>query len=165
LRDSLIARNRPPFAPCPHCGPCPLPGGKVHGGGKGRWCHFAFETEDAPKELHKLSAAAGIPKERAVLSFLFAANPAQARPAAEAKQTAAPGLLNKFAVRIISDAFPLPQGRMGRYSCSEQGLVLAAGERAHIESMASGALLACQKPGSDSSRDPKSGALVVDLTR
>jgi ribosomal protein RSM22 (predicted rRNA methylase) len=169
LRDALIARNCPPHAPCPHCGPCPLPSitnrvrnGVAHNkgqvGGKGRWCHFAFETEDAPKGLHKLSAAAGIPKERAVLSFLFAAGSAQ--PAAEAKHAAMP-------VRIISDAFPLPQFRMGRYGCSEQGLTLIAGERKRIENMASGTLVSCRKPDADSGKntqqDPKSGALVVEV--
>jgi ribosomal protein RSM22 (predicted rRNA methylase) len=64
LRASLVERGRKPVAPCPHAGTCPCPGGKEPGGGpaktggKGRWCHFAFETLDAAPALLKLSAAA-----------------------------------------------------------------------------------------------------------
>jgi hypothetical protein len=71
LRDFLAALGYGPAAPCPHAGPCPRPGGRA-GGVKQRWCHFAFDTAGAPPALLKLSAAAGLPKERAAVSFLLA---------------------------------------------------------------------------------------------
>jgi hypothetical protein len=52
-----------PALPCTHSAPCAM--------SRSKWCHFAFDTEDAPAALHRLSAAAGIPKKRAVLSFLL----------------------------------------------------------------------------------------------
>jgi hypothetical protein len=70
LRAALLEKGRAPAAPCPHAGPCPLPGVR-NSPSKAKWCHFAFDTETAPPALHKLSAAAGIPKERATLSFLL----------------------------------------------------------------------------------------------
>ncbi|MDR1238590.1 MAG: rRNA methyltransferase [Treponema sp.] len=150
LRSALLDRGRPPAAPCPHAGACPCPGragegrgraggkpgdrlaatfDRYGGGGKGRWCHFAFETADAAPALQKLSAAAGIPKARAVLSFIYsgAARPGPARlpgldhagnrsaaadRAREAGTGAAAGL-PALPVRIISDPFPLPSGGAG----------------------------------------------------
>jgi hypothetical protein len=146
LRTVFLERGCRPFSPCPHDGTCPFPGGGD--GGKKRWCHFAFETDDAPAALHRLSHAAGLPKERAVLSFLFA-GPADAQAA-----NATPNL------RVISDAFPLPPNRFGRYCCSRQGLILLAGAKTAIEQTASGALVnAIVKE----ERDPKSGALLAEL--
>jgi hypothetical protein len=158
LRESLLEKNRPlsrtklpwltrpPLSPCTHNGPCPLPGGHVSRGGKEKWCHFAFDTEDAPAELLKLSAAAGIPKERAVLSFLLAG------PVLD-------GAGVKTGVRIISDAFPVGN-RWGRYACSEKGLVLAAGTKAAVEDAESGSLL---NLALSSQRDGKSGAIIGEL--
>ena len=147
LREAFLERGCYPLSPCPHDKTCPLPGGK-DAAGKKRWCHFAFETEDAPAALHRLSSAAGLPKERAVLSFLFT-------KAAEPAHTAG------TAVRIISDAFPLPPDRFGRYCCSPQGLVLLTGTRRTIENAASGALVNAVIKGNE--RDPKSGALLAEL--
>jgi hypothetical protein len=156
LRNALMERGRPPLSPCPQSGPCPLPGGLSAAGrgpfksGKNRWCHFAFETEDAPGDLRRLSAAAGIPKERAVLAFLLAGpEKAEAAPAP-------PKLL------IISDSVPLPANRFGRYGCSTHGLVLAAGKKETIENTPSGSLIdiGFTKP---EQRDPRSGALIVEL--
>jgi hypothetical protein len=158
LRDALIEKNRIPLSPCPHAGACPFPGGMSRTGKK-RWCHFAFGTEDAPGNLHRLSAAAGIPKERGVLSFLLAGPPGPeaqtAGPRSAGPETAPPDQ-----VRIISDPFPLPRNRFGRYGCSAAGLVLAEGNRAAVEGMASGDLVRFpfKAPGR---RDPKSGALLV----
>ena len=147
LRAALLGKNRFPRAPCPHCGTCPAPGG-IGRAGKSRWCHFAFETGGAPRALHTLSAAAGIPKERAVLSFLLTG----ASPAPQAESGAQ-------AVRILSDEFPLPGGRVGRYGCSEMGLVLAAGGKRLMHGIASGDLIPAVLTGTEP-RDPKSGALV-----
>ncbi|MDR1318940.1 MAG: small ribosomal subunit Rsm22 family protein [Treponema sp.] len=162
LRSAVIEKGLVSLSPCPHADPCPFPGGKNGadgngrgGTGKGRWCHFAFDTEDAPRELHHLSAAAGLPKERAVLSFLFA-GPEEAGGRERQRE----------AVRVISDAFPLNRGPYGRYGCSGRGLALVVGSRSIVEKTGSGALLSagdCTLTKEPEQRDSKSGALVFEL--
>ena len=155
LRDALIREGRAPISPCPHRGRCPFPGS-----GKAKWCHFAFDTEDAPKELHKLSAAARIPKERAVLSFLLAG-------------PAAPSILNSkgpIKTRVISDSFRLgadggnksASDLWGRYGCSERGLVLVTGSRENLEKTQSGAL---EEFIFNGKIDAKSGAYMAEKKR
>jgi hypothetical protein len=164
LRSALLDRGRPPLAPCPHGGNCPLPGNSGAGRGRAKWCHFAFETAGAPKNLLRLSAAAGIPKERATLSFLLAGpcfkEAAGASPPAARRRT--------LTVRIISDPFPLPGQKRGRYGCSAQGLVLAADSvppagGGGIEALDSGTLLELPLPAGEK-RDPKSGALLLEFS-
>jgi hypothetical protein len=148
LRSAFLELNRPPLSPCPHTAACPCSGREK------RWCHFAFETADAPKELHRLSAAAGIPKERLVFSFLLTGKTADhPAPAAKMKEETA---------RIISDAFPLPGNRFGRYACCARGLVLLTGEKSLIEKTASGSL-AVPIFAANGQRDAKSGALLAEL--
>jgi hypothetical protein len=178
LRAALLERGRPPAAPCPHAGTCPCPGtASAKPGGKGRWCHFAFDTAGAVPALRKLSAAAGIPKERAVLSFLYGGPvvPAGGTGGAGKNQSAAASLA--LPVRIISDPFPVfsagrggaaanrPGGKtaaaFGRYGCCEKGLVLIRGSRERIAGYESGALAELVVQGTEG-RDPKSGALVLD---
>ena len=155
LRNIFAGEKRRPLSPCPHCGPCPFPGGSgASGMGKRRWCHFAFETEDAPKDLRRLSAQAGLPKERAALSFLLAGPEA-------APQPAAPGP-NAVPARVISDAFPVRDRQWGRYCCSERGLILLRGEPQIIEAAPPGTLVSAVLAGNES-RDPKSGALTAAL--
>jgi len=168
LRSAFLEMNRPPLSPCTHSQACPMPGGKTAcgktacgktTGGKGankkeRWCHFAFDTTDAPKELHRLSAAAGIPKERLVLSYLLAgAEKAQAAPAKLAAEK----------VRVISDAFSLPGNKYGRYGCCSEGLILVTGDKIRIEKAASGELLPKNADAANNARDEKSGALIMEL--
>jgi hypothetical protein len=140
LRGALTAEGRLPLAPCTHDGVCPLPGA-------GKWCHFAFDTQDAPGELHGLSLAAGLPKERAVMSFLLAGG-------------AAPEKNAPAAVRLISDPFPVGEGRWGRYGCGAAGLVLAEGSRKAVDEAVSGTLGFYEDSGR---KDPKTGALVLKL--
>ena len=141
LRGAFLEKGIRPLSPCPHDKICPMRGTK-------RWCHFAFETDDAPQALHRLSAAAGLPKERAVLSFLFANLAGQTADGAEKR------------LRIISDAFPLPHNRFGRYCCSDKGLSLLVGEKNIIEKNTCGSLVnAVIKEG----KDPKSGALTAEM--
>jgi hypothetical protein len=155
LRDVFAGEKRRPLSPCPHCGPCPFPGGvSASGAGKRRWCHFAFATDDAPKDLRRLSAQAGLPKERAALSFLLAGPETAPRPAAPGPDT--------VLARVISDAFPVRDKQWGRYCCSEQGLVLLRGEPRAIETTPPGALVSAVLAGGGS-RDPKSGALIAAL--
>ncbi len=151
LRAAFIDLGRDPLAPCTHALACPMPGGRRGA----KWCHFAFDTEAAPARLHKLSAAAGIPKERATLSFLYA-GAVRAAPAA-------PASAGRLPVRLISDAFPLAEGGAGRYACSALGLTLVAGRRNAVEGLESGSLVEFPIPKGHPLRDPKSGAAVLEL--
>ena len=142
LRAGLMDEGRTPLAPCTHRSPCPLPGGRLDTGEKAKWCHFAFDTEDAPEVLHKLSAAAKLPKERAVLSYILAGT----------------GRLKPEKIRVISDPFPVGR-QWGRYACGESGLILVTGSRQDIEASPSGSLEELALiPGS---KDAKSGALMA----
>jgi hypothetical protein len=144
LRGAFLELGRSPLSPCPHTEACPVSGGKK------RWCHFAFETTDAPKELHRLSAAAGIPKERIVFSFLLAGGAVKNPRNMEMEKT-----------RIVSDAFPLPDNRYGRYGCCAKGLVLVTGKRNFIEKIVSGSLVTPIFQAN--TRDAKSGALIAEV--
>jgi len=156
LRNELIKLNRPPASPCTHKTACPFMDGPtktVKGRNwidtKKRWCHFAFETNNAPGELHRLSAAAKLPKARLVLSFLFT----------EAKESVKKG---EYA-RVISDAFPLADNRFGRYGCSPEGLVLITGERRRIEELNSYSVVPFTSVhGANEQIDKKSGALILE---
>jgi ribosomal protein RSM22 (predicted rRNA methylase) len=148
LRSSLIEQGFEINSPCPHNESCSFPG---EGKGKAKWCHFPFNTDDAPELLHKLSNAAGIPKERAVMSFLFAHNSSHIKSQKKAR--------NSTQVRVISDSFPV--GRLyGRYACSVQGPVLATGSKAKMETIDSGSLINVNINGN---RDQKSGALTGEV--
>jgi hypothetical protein len=175
LRASFLEGRRRPRAPCPHGGICPLgglPPEKVphKTTGKGKWCHFAFNTQDAPRALLTLSAGAGLPKERATLSFLLAGPPegnnpppgdAPGRGRGGEDAAAVPGK-TLVPARIVSDAFPLPRNRCGRYGCSARGLILVSGEKAVVERYAPGTLpqVVLRAP---EDRDQKSGALRGEI--
>ena len=161
LRSALLEHKRPPVSPCTHALACPMPGGFATLGFalgkriKNRWCHFAFETDDAPKALHRLSAAAGFPKERAVLSFLLAGPVTKDRNQPEKTPQ------KEIPVRIVSDAFSLPNNQRGRYGCSAGGLVLLTGDRVSADKAASGALI--NTVLDSGKRDTKSGAVTAKL--
>jgi ribosomal protein RSM22 (predicted rRNA methylase) len=107
-RDIFIRKNWTLVAPCAHYQKCPADG---HKGGK--WCHFILDTDKAPQKLLKLSESAGLPKDRASISFICAAS--------EKPEDACDSLLN---LRVISDPIKLPQNKTGVYCCSPKGLVL-----------------------------------------
>jgi hypothetical protein len=162
LRSGLIGEGRVPVSPCTHFGPCPLPGGLSAAGVKARWCHFSFDTEDAPEELRGLSAAAGIPKERAVLSFILAGPVTEGiKSRGEKARGTQPAR-----VRIISDSFPAGdwgnknpnRNSRGRYGCSGSGLVLVTGSGEDIEASPSGAAEELRLGGEI---DAKSGAFIA----
>lgn len=143
MRDAFVRRGLLALAPCPHLGNCPMDGRKSgKGGANGKWCNFAFDTDDAPKKLLALSAKAGIPKERAVISFVLAgaaqksfASPKSGGLSSQKKiastETACKPKTCGGLMRIASDIIRLPperegqKPRVGHYACSEQGLVLA----------------------------------------
>jgi hypothetical protein len=171
LRQALRQKGKAPALPCPHGAPCAMPGRlsaiapkaepRLKAGAKAKWCHFAFDTEDAPAALHRLSATAGIPKERAVLSFLLAGPRAAPSPDIKRDQIAAQSV-DVMPVRIISDMFSLSEA-WGRYGCSEQGLVLIAGNRDRMSRAASGTLIAVETKSAG--RDPKSGAPRFEISK
>lgn len=107
LRDSLSRRSYMPLSPCPHSDACPMDGRKG-----GKWCHFTLLTDEAPSRLQKLSASAGIPKDRASLSFILSSS-------LTARKN------DTVNVRIVSDSIRLHDGNSGRYGCSSGGLALA----------------------------------------
>ena len=144
LRDALIKNNRMPLSPCTHSQNCPF----NNAGDKKRWCHFAFNTEAAPKELLRLSALAKLPKERITYSYLFAGN----NLTTEHEQK------KDTLVRVISDAFSLQGGFFGRYGCCEKGLILLQGEKSQIEEISSCDLVNAVCVSQEV--DKKSGALI-----
>jgi len=96
------------------------------------WCHFTLDTKAAPPWLEDLSCAAGLPKEKLVLSYLLAGRqlPEQGglvdlrgRDARDAAETSdRPGASMKL--RVISGSFPLPGKMLGCYACSQLGFTL-----------------------------------------
>jgi hypothetical protein len=108
--------------------------------------------------LHKLSAAARIPKERAALSFLLVG------PALSQKEAPRNAPEKHEKIRVISDVFPVGGGKesgaysWGRYGCGEHGLVLVTGSRAALEETPSGAL---EELSLNGAKDAKSGAFVA----
>jgi len=170
LRTQLLLLGRRPLAPCTHAQACPLPGGRRGA----KWCHFAFETDEAPEALHRLSQAAGLPKERATVSFLWAGTGAKMPEDAE------------LSLRVLSDPFPVgtaqtagpgrssgrplsrdrrgsPERELGRYACSEKGLILVKGPSPKVQSLAAGSFLELKETALEREVDPKSGAPVINL--
>ena len=149
LRDKLLEMGHSPLTPCTHLSACPYltTHNKPDGGRK--WCHFAFDTAKAPKELHSLSYAAKLPKERLTFSFLLTG---------KSRENTS---ITNTDIRIISDAFPLPDKLFGRYGCSTQGLILLTGEKSRIEKLAS--LNIAANYTLNGQKDAKSGALIAEI--
>lgn len=168
IRNWCIRQNMQIIAPCPHTAQCAMPGLKG-----GKWCHFVFNTEYyAPKNLLKLSQAAGLQKERASISFVFA----QTSQLDQTSQPAKPGNpahnTRPLLVRVISDQIRLPHNRFGRYACSPLGLTLITG---YNKKTTSGSLLEVfpEKPTKEPHQftrqlqslphDPKTKAVILPL--
>ena len=145
MRGTFLEHGIRPLSPCPHDKACPVQG-------KERWCHFAFDTDDAPPALHGLSMAAGLPKERATLSYLYSAGKPQ-NPENHKDVS--------LSLRVISDAFPLPNNRCGRYCCSPLGLILLADEKNAIEKISNGSIIT--NVIIKRLKDTKSGAWIAEL--
>lgn len=145
-------------APCPHLEECPMSGFKAYTGSSEKWCNFAFNTENAPKKLQKLSTEAKLPKERAVLSFICAIPKTQMQNSSD-----------DFQLRIVSDGFKLPNYYTGYYACSSLGLTLVATKANDSENnnsnLVSGDFLSLKlnKPIDLLSRDEKTNAVKIVL--
>lgn len=165
MRGAFIRRGFAPVAPCTHAENCPMAGRTGERatnafGKNAKWCNFAFSTDDAPKNLLRLSEKAGVPKERASLSFVLLSRSVIARREA-AKQSQK---TDKMFIRIASDFIKLPEiHKSGYYACSEIGLLLAVDEsNVHPKN---GELLQIKMPENlgELETDQKSGALIVRI--
>jgi hypothetical protein len=178
LRNELIKLNRLPSSPCTHSGSCPFMGktadtirGRNWIDTKKRWCHFAFEAYDTPKELLKLSAAAKLPKDRLVLSYLYTKSITE-KVHTKALRTSGSrqGGYGKHSestdARVLSDPFQLPENRYGRYGCSDKGLILIIGEKNRIEELKSHNFVKNVYRNDTETKkreyDKKSGALIIE---
>ncbi len=153
MREALMRNSFMPCSPCPHYSECPMCGKKGE-----KWCNYAFATEDAPRDLKKLSENANLAKERAVLSFIAAERNVAASESLneDGQQIKSEGVL-KF--RIASDEIRLPGERTGYYACSEKGLLLVVSKRKCF----SGELLSVPMPKNMTRLDRKSGAKVIEI--
>ena len=148
LRKEFLRLGRIPASPCTHAENCPL----LLSEAKKRWCHFAHNTLNAPKELKRLSEAAGIPKDRLVFSYLFTDNASRSEKTIKKEKN----------IRIISDIFPLPVNRFGCYGCSDSGLILLAGEKNQIEKLSSGSIYK-SVISNNLQLDIKSNAIIINI--
>jgi hypothetical protein len=153
VRDAALEKGWSIPAPCPHAERCPMPGLRST-----PWCHFTFPTGDSPAWLARLSHKAKLPKARASLSFLLMVRgddpPVRIRPARTPGKGAG-------VVRVISEGFDLPGGRLGRYGCSEKGLILLENRRDE-KAPVPGEQVTVKWPDTDR-KDQKSGGLVIPL--
>jgi hypothetical protein len=153
IRQVALERGWSIPAPCPHAEDCPMPGLRST-----PWCHFTFPTGDTPAWLSRLSHKAKLPKNRASLSFLLMVRgddpPVRIRPAKSPGQGAG-------VVRVISEGFELPNGKIGRYGCAEKGLILLENPRSEW-GPAPGSQVTVGWPEKPR-KDHKSGGLVVPL--
>ena len=152
MRDSFMRRGFFPVSPCTHFCQCPMDGKKG-----GKWCNYAFKTDDAPSELKKLSEKSELPKERAVLSFV-------------AFQKSKDGQIDGcncflderpefISMRITSELIKLPGGRSGYYACSEKGLLLIV----TTQQLLSGQKIRVLNSQKKLPIDSKSGAYILEL--
>ena len=124
MRDSLMRKNFYPVSPCPHFHACPMEG-RTSSNPHGKWCNFAFATEDAPTKLLSLSEKSFLSKDRAGLSYVLASNKEEAKENLN-KIKNEDSKNNSMELRIASDFIRLPElKKSGWYACSPLGLVLA----------------------------------------
>ncbi|MCR5218543.1 small ribosomal subunit Rsm22 family protein [Treponema sp.] len=148
LRDAFLRRKCYMISPCTHCEECPMdgkPGGK--------WCNYAFSTDNAPKKLRTLSEKSSLPKERAVLSFIACRRSQKDESLNEECD------LKKLEFRIASDPIRLPKNKTGYYACSSEGLLLIESG----QTLLSGDHISIPYPKRPMHEDWKSGAKIVYL--
>ena len=131
------------------------------------WCHFGVDADDAPAWLRARSEEAGLPKERAVFSYLWAARGVLARPVAapivdrhpSEKERRARAGNHGLLVRVVSEPFALPDGSLGQYGCSNLGYSMLKRSR-DLEAFEPGDLLEVQASPLQRN-DEKSGAIIL----
>lgn len=186
LRDSLMRKNYFPVSPCTHCDSCPMEGKRG-----GKWCNFAFSTDDAPVALKKLSEAAHLPKERAVLSYIFATNDSSFKPetslesdsssataassenGTHSSSTAASSAnrrhipAEKVSLRIASDSIHLPANFENGVPYSRTGYYACSSKGLLLvitkQNLHSGEEFVIEWKEKNLTKDKKTGALTVEL--
>ena len=152
MRGSFMRRGFFPVSPCTHFCDCPMDGKKG-----GKWCNYAFKTDDAPAELKKLSEKSELPKERAVLSFVaFQKSKDGQIDGCNCFSDERPEFIS---MRITSELIKLPGGRSGYYACSEKGLLLIV----TTQQLLSGQKIRVLNPQKKLPIDSKSGAYILEL--
>ncbi|MGP1587142.1 MAG: small ribosomal subunit Rsm22 family protein [Treponemataceae bacterium] len=182
-RDALLRKKYAIIAPCLHSNSCPMDGRRG-----GKWCHFVFDTDHAPKKLRRLSDISSLSKDRACVSYVFASN-SNCDPVSCEKifleerkfqkkgdtktvsKSATNDIIkaiskkqdnnkneNLLAVRITSDKIALPGKSFGKYGCSKEGLVLVIGNS--VLKAKSGDVVFVKYPEKNKI-DKKSDALIV----
>lgn len=155
MRERFINKKFEITAPCPHQGKCAMNGLHARYGGSAKWCNFSFSTENVPAKLLKLSESAGLPKDRAVISYVFACKKGEKLEKDADKNTAK--------VAVVSDPILLPGRRQGFYSCAESGMVLI--QNPYGKNIKSGDRLELSlfKPVEKLEKDKKSGAPEIKI--
>ena len=152
MRNRFISKEFNIVSPCPHLAECPMSGLNAKYGGKTKWCNFNFTTEDSPPRLLKLSRNAGLPKDRAVVSFVFAQKKSEKKDSAQETE-----------IRIASDPFFVPGKGTCYYACTQSGLALVANISKAVIFSGDKIRLSMLDDMNSLSRDKKSGALEINV--
>lgn len=160
MRKAGLEAGLSALAPCPHEADCPFLDRYSHS-----WCHFTGDAQGAPSALRRLTEKAKLEKDSLALSFI-ALGPQGARPF--------PAPEGQLSARVLSAPIRVPargggeggdgpaRPGLGRYACTEKGLVLLLGSASRIHSLRSGDLIHCVPPATPV-RDRKTGALEIEL--
>jgi SAM-dependent methyltransferase len=184
MRRAALARGFTALSPCTHNAACPLLAGTGRQGGaradfpvelpdlereKGvpphassSWCHFGHMSAGAPEALQKLSAQAGLPKERVHLSFVLLEKGGgeivrDGQPCFSGCALGQETGRELFLSRVVSEAIRLPERGSAYYVCMREGLGMLVGGGKF--SSGSEVLTRIAKNGG---RDPKTGAIFVE---
>lgn len=152
MRNRFINKEFDIVSPCPHLAECPMSGLNAKYGGKTKWCNFDFNTEDSPPQLLKLSRNAGLPKDRAVVSFVFAQKKSEKTDSAQGTE-----------IRIASDPFFVPGKGTCYYACTQSGLALVVNISKAVISSGDKIRLSMLDDMNSLSKDKKSGALEINV--
>lgn len=175
MRNQFIRKNFEIVSPCPHHSKCAMSGLHARYGGSAKWCNFDFTTENAPQRLLKLSRDSGLPKERAVISFMFAKKVASKLSAENRtdstfsantnplNQSSSATKDNELDLRIASDAFRIPEKGFGYYACTSEGLALVINRSGKRLESGDKIKMSMRKGTDILSRDKKSGAIEINL--
>lgn len=163
-RNCFLRKNFQILSPCPQSDICPMEGKKG-----GKWCHFVLPGTNAPKKLQKLSEDAGLPKDRASISFVFvnSKNDSSMKNGSFTKDEK-----SSVSVRIVSDSINLSKTvnpafeKKGRYACSKFGLTLFIEKKQDKTKpiISSGSLVnltLTEKEIKNLQTDKKSGAIIL----
>ena len=193
FRKFFLQRDYSILAPCPHVNSCPLHERQTTGqiqmmeryssktgktarhpylteesslaSARGKWCHFSFSTLNAPTNLLELSEKVHLAKKTASLSYLYCRKTKDdVRPNTDKKIKQETKTNNKIKIIVTSNIIKLKEESFGVYVCSSLGfLLLKTKSFTQIKTLKSGTYLSMDVNNISTSRDKKSGALIVEL--